>query len=369
MIAAKPRTRGRGGEVALHPATGQNAPPVVSTVPIALVGTGQVAEALAKRIDALTARNLLPPISLFQVLNSRGANADASTKWTDRVERLSDLPRNGQADPLPHLAPGVELVIDLTASDAVASQHPVWLAEGRIVVTANKRGLGESDRRARALLEAEQRPGRYRDSATVGAGLGAIRRLRELNLCNEEVFEIAGVLSGTLAWLFDHFDGSRPFSDLVRDAHGLGLTEPDPRDDVGGGDVVRKLKILARAVGWDVPDDGPSVDLLLNCGNGTDPWADIAALDEAFAALFAEQPRPDAKPAVVARAKPGDYRIAVEWLLPSDPLAQRDGCDNAILIRSERYNERPLVLRGPGAGPELTAGAVLEDVLLALEAC
>lgn len=361
MIATKPRTQGRGGSGL--------SPWVESTARVALLGTGQVAEALAQRVDALTARDLLPALSLVQVLNSRGANTETSTKWTDPVERLADLPRNGQADPLPHLTPEAGLVIDLTASDAVASQHTVWLEEDKIVVTANKRGLGESDRRAKALLEAEQRPGRYRDSATVGAGLGAIRRLREMSLCGEKVFEIAGVLSGTLAWLFDHFDGGRPFSDLVREAYSLGLTEPDPRDDIGGGDVARKLRILARSVGWEVPDDSLVVDALLRCGDGSDPWVDISEMDEAFAALFSKQPSPGAKPAVVARAHPGDYRVSVEWLHPNDPLAQRDGCDNAILIRSERYDERPLILRGPGAGPELTAGAVLEDVLLALGVC
>lgn len=334
---------------------------------IALIGTGQVAKALAGRVDTLMKRKRLPPISLIQVLNSRGAGEKGTTSWSDCVTQLAALPRNGRVDPLPDLVSDTDLIIDLTASDAVASQHAVWLEEGRAIVTANKRGLGESNHRAEGILAAGKGTDRYRDSATVGAGLGAIRRLRELRFCGEEVFDIAGVLSGTLAWLFDHFDGSRPFSDLVREAHELGLTEPDPRDDIGGGDVIRKLRILARAVGWEVGDHDLSIDSLLLCNNGPDPWADIAEMDAAFAALFSEQPSSEARPAVVARARPGDYRVSVEWLLPNDPLAQRDGCDNAILIRSERYDERPLILRGPGAGPELTAGAVLEDVLLLVQ--
>lgn len=350
-------------EALLPPRAPQPVRAVAAPARVALLGTGQVAQALARRIDALAARGRIAPLSLLHVGNSRGTLTGSAQAWAETVIALSAVPSARHRDPSPQLAAEVDLVIDLTASDAVAAQHAAWLEAGIAVVTANKRGLGESAARARRIGAAIAGGAAYADSATVGAGLGAVRRLRELSACGETVFEIAGVLSGTLAWLFDHYDGSGRFSDLVRQAHALGLTEPDPRDDVGGADVVRKLRILARAVGWEVPDDGIDIDPRLRCGDGADPWADIVALDAGFAALVAERPDPEARLAVVARARPGEYRVAVEWLLPDDPLAQRGGCDNATLIRSERYDERPLVLRGPGAGPTLTAAAVLEDAL------
>lgn len=350
--------------VEAHPATAHTTPTM-----LALIGTGQVAQALVARITRLRSAGVPMPLRLLQLVNARGTCTCDTPDWHARLAALAALPRDARSDPAPRIADAAELVIDLSASDAVAGCHAEWLRQGRIVVTANKRGLGESAARAKALqAQIARAPWRYGDSATVGAGLGAVRRLRELHACGEPVHEIAGVLSGTLAWLFDRYDGRAAFSAYVRQAHALGLTEPDPREDVGGADVLRKLRILARAVGWCVPDDGVRLDPRLRCGQGHDPWADIAALDAGIAALFAERPTADARLAVVARARPGDYRIGIEWLPPDDPLAQRGGCDNAILIRSERYAERPLVLRGPGAGPALTAAAILEDALAALRA-
>ncbi|MBB5014179.1 homoserine dehydrogenase [Rehaibacterium terrae] len=341
----------------------------VAPATLALIGTGQVAQALIAQIARLRSCGVPVPLRLVQLANARGVCTRDTPDWHARLAALAALPRGARNDPTPRIADAVELVIDLSASDAVAACHAEWLRQGRIVVTANKCGLGESAARAETLqAHIDAAPWRYGDSATVGAGLGAVRRLRELRACGETVHEIAGVLSGTLAWLFDRYDGRAAFSACVREAHALGLTEPDPRDDVGGADVLRKLRILARAIGWRVPDDGVRIDPRLRCGQGDDPWADIAALDTGIAALFAERPTADARLAVVARARPGDYRIGIEWLPPDDPLAQRGGCDNAILIRSERYAERPLVLRGPGAGPALTAAAVLEDALTAWRA-
>lgn len=328
---------------------------------IVLLGTGQVARALALRVDALQRRGRprLPP--LLAVCNSRGRHRPDGGFWVDAVAAQSADQHAPGGDGVPDIPDEAALVVDLTASDAVAAMHARWLAQGRCVVTANKRGLGEGHARAKALLAAITRPGQYGDSATVGAGLGALRRLREFEACGEHVYAVRGVLSGSLAWLFDHYDGTRPFSELVREALALGYTEPDPREDVAGLDIVRKLKILARAAGWVVPDQTVEVDAHLRVASGADAIAALRELDPAFERLYAERPRGHAL-AVVASSSPGIHTVGLEWLAPGDALAARAGCDNAIEIRSERYDERPLVLRGPGAGPALTAAAVVEDL-------
>lgn len=330
---------------------------------VALIGSGQVAQALARQVDARTLLADGSALTLRQAINARASLRPPRGHWLPTLTRLAAQPRLNHSDPIPQLTDDIDVVIDLSASDAVAAEHAHWLRRGIAVVTANKRGLGGTAERAHAIHASIREPSDYGDAATVGAGLGAVRRLRELHACGEPVLSIAGVLSGTLAWLFDRFDGSQPFSALVRQAHALGYTEPDPRDDVGGGDVLRKLRILARAVGWPVADEFIAMDPRLHCTHGGDPWHDMQALDLGLAALIAERPSPSARLAVVARATPEQGRIGIEWLAADDPLAQRSGCDNAIVIHSQRYRDRPLVLRGPGAGPELTAAAVYEDLL------
>ena len=335
-------------------------------VGVALIGSGQVAQALARLIDARSTHAGSATPLLRQAINARASLRPRRADWLPTVTRLAAQPRLTCADPVPRLADDIDVAIDLSASDAVAAEHAVWLRRGIAVITANKRGLGAAAERAHAIHAAIREASDYGDAATVGAGLGAVRRLRELRACGEPVLSIAGVLSGTLAWLFDRFDGSQPFSTLVRQAHALGYTEPDPRDDVGGSDVLRKLRILARAVGWPAHDDAIIVDARLHCGDGNDPWRDIEALDAGMARLIGERPASTARLAVVARATPDRARIGIEWLSGDDPLAQRSGCDNAIVIHSQRYRERPLVMRGPGAGPELTAAAVFEDLWVAI---
>jgi homoserine dehydrogenase len=174
-------------------------------------------------------------------------------------------------------------------------------------------------------------------------------------------------MSGSLAWLFDRFDGSRPFSELVSEAREAGFTEPDPRDDLSGEDVRRKLLILARAAGFAldshevevrslVPEDLRAVPLdLLE--------AELRQIDAPLSILADEARRKGKSLRFVARLENGRARVGIEAIAPSDPLAGGAGTDNRVAIWSDRYATQPLVIQGPGAGPEVTAAALLDDVL------
>jgi len=255
-----------------------------------------------------------------------------------------------------------------TASLAVADWHAEWLARGIHVVTANKLGNGGAldglctHQRARRDSGAH-----YGDSATVGAGLPLLRSLRALVAGGDRIHRVEGVLSGSLAWLFNHYDGMRPFSGFVRQAREAGYTEPDPRIDLSGEDVRRKLLILARAAGLPLQSEDVKVESLVPAALAT---LTIAELDEALGqfdtplgAHFREAYRNGEKLRFLGRFDAEGASVGLRTLAADHPLCGGGGTDNRVAIFSDRYPDQPLVVQGPGAGAEVTAAALLDDVL------
>lgn len=336
---------------------------------LALLGTGTVGAAFVERYQRLREGGLALP-RLAWIANSRGVQPCAGAPahslrvaaTSPRRERAREaLARAGE------LRPG-DVVVDATASERVAAEHPRWLARGVHVVTANKLGHGGPLERSLALSEASRaHRARYGDSATVGAGLPLLRSLRRLVRGGDRIHRVEGVLSGSLAWLFDHYDGSRPCSDVVREARAAGYTEPDPRVDLSGEDVRRKLLILARVAGLPLRAEQVEVQSLLPAALVAAPEAEVEArlelLDAPLAARLAEARALGAQLRFVGRFGPEGASVALRALPPHHPLCGGAGTDNQVLITSDRYATQPLVIRGPGAGAELTAAALLDDVV------
>lgn len=371
--------------------------PRVEALParIALLGTGNVGCAVLTRLAGWVGMPLGQRLQLLHVANSRFElkQARAGAEWfAAGSEAITGSPgspdtqaRGNPASssliptPLPSgqgfaIATsslghgGVRILVDATASDQVAAQHAQWLAQGIHVVTACKLGQGTSLARWRDLRTACAIGGtQYGDSATVGAGLPLLRTIRELRAGGDRIHGIAGVLSGSLAWLFHHYDGRLPFSGFVRQARDAGYTEPDPREDLSGEDVRRKLLILARAAGVELEADAVAVDSLVPAQLAGLPTSTVDAglpmLDAGLRDRFAEAWKRSRKLHFVARLQGGKAKVGLEMLPADDPLAAGTGTDNRVAIWSDRYREQPLVVQGPGAGAGVTAAAVLDDVL------
>lgn len=330
---------------------------------VALLGTGTVGTALIARWSRMQRASSLGDLELSEVRNTRlrwrsSSGLDAASLVATTPSPACDESFNAAA-----LGEG-GIVIDATASDDTAAQHAAWLAAGLRVVTANKAGIGGEFARYRAIA---RHADRYGDSATVGAGLPLLRSLRELREGGDEILAIAGVLSGSLAWLFHAYDGMRPFSALVREAARLGYTEPDARLDLSGEDVRRKLLILARAAGSPLEPSQVAVESLVPPALGAlcarDVEANLHLLDPLLRSRFQAAHRLGRRLRFVARFDSQGARIGLEALAPDDPLALGGGCDNRVAIWSSRYRERPLVIQGPGAGAEVTASALIDDAL------
>lgn len=336
---------------------------------LALLGTGVVGSAFVDRYGRLRERvEGLPEFAWLA--NSRSvqacaaAPADALDAARAAPARDAELPPWAEAE---SLRDG-DIIVDATASDAVADWHAEWLARGIHVVTANKLGNGGALVRAQAIQRARRDSGaHYGDSATVGAGLPLLRSLRALVAGGDRIHRVEGVLSGSLAWLFNHYDGMRPFSGFVRQAREAGYTEPDPRIDLSGEDVRRKLLILARAAGLPLQSEDVKVESLVPAALAT---LTIAELDEALGqfdvplgAHFREAYRNGEKLRFLGRFDAEGASVGLRTLAADHPLCGGGGADNRVAIFSDRYPDQPLVVQGPGAGAEVTAAALLDDVL------
>lgn len=345
--------------------------PVTRSVPVqlALLGTGTVGSAFLSRLHAWQQAGDGPRLDLVHVANSRRSCTRVAGVNPDQVLRqLQARVAANPADLEAALDPSVlRIVIDATASEDVAARHAHWLADGIHVVTACKLGAGESLARWRGIRDACHIGGtRYGDSASVGAGLPVLRSIRSLRQGGDRIHALAGILSGSLAWVFAHYDGSRPFSDCVAEARRRGFTEPDPCQDLSGEDVRRKLLILSRCAGFELAADEVRVESLLPAAR-TSPTAEAAdalrSLDAPMRERFCAAVESGGRLHYVARLQDGRAWAGLECLPWGDPLGAATGSDNRVAIWSDRYAASPVLVQGPGAGAQVTAAALLDDVL------
>jgi aspartokinase/homoserine dehydrogenase 1 len=262
---------------------------------------------------------------------------------------------------LPHA-----VLIDATASAELPHHYEGWLSRGINVITPNKKCNAGPIRAYRSLREAARKYQRYFLYETnVGAGLPIIHTLRDLIETGDEIVKIEGVLSGTLSYIFNSLDGERSFSEIVREAHKLGFTEPDPREDLSGIDVARKLIILAREMGLEVEMDSVQVQSMvpedLRTASVEDYLNSLGKHDQAIADVL-NSARGVLRYVGTIDAD-GTMSAGLRTYPQEHPFANLTGSDNIVSFQTARYNTQPMIVRGPGAGPAVTAAGVFADLL------
>lgn len=347
------------------------------TISIGLIGPGGVGAALLRQIDKQTARlrsefNLDLRVRAIARSQSMllGDRVIKLNRWQEDFESsavaydLEQLEAHVNPDHLPHA-----VVIDCTASQSVADRYAGWLERGIHVITPNKKGFSGSMQYFEELRRAARAGNsHYHYETTVGAALPVISTLRELIHTGDEVRSVQGILSGTLAYLFNVYNGTTPFSEIVRIAHDSGYTEPDPRDDLSGMDVARKLTILARELGQSIEiGDFPVQNLV------PEPLREVSIdeflerlpeFDGDIQTLYESAQAENKHLRYIARlGADGAAQVGLEAVDAENPFSNINLTDNIVQFETDRYSENPLVIQGPGAGLELTAGGVFADLL------
>ena len=344
------------------------------TLSVGVIGPGLVGKTLLTQLaqEQARLRDAQLDLRIRVIANSKqmlvdDRSIDLST-WKTEIERsprktnLDELADIVQSDNFPHA-----VIVDASASEIVAEHYAKWLARGIHVVTPNKKAGSGAVERYKTIQDARNRA-YFLYETTVGAALPILQTVHDLIQTGDTLKTVEGIFSGTLAYLFNAYNGDRPFSDIVREAKRLGYTEPDPRDDLSGTDVARKLVILARECGIPLSVEDVDVESLIPDGLET---VEVAEFMERLDLLDANIQRRFAKAKAEGQVLRFVGRLTAEGQAsvgvrsyPSDhPFARIRLTDNIVEFRTQRYDANPLVVQGPGAGPEVTAGGVFADIL------
>jgi aspartokinase/homoserine dehydrogenase 1 len=257
-------------------------------------------------------------------------------------------------------------LVDCTVGPAIVDAYPAFIEANLHIITPNKWANALPWRRYAALMALlERRKRHFLFEANVGAGLPVVSTLRDLIASGDEIVRIEGILSGTLSYLFNTFDGSEPFSALVAKAHRMGFTEPDPREDLSGQDVARKLLILARQIGLKMDLHEVEVDSLVPAALARGAYTSrfLTAFQRSDGAMADRVASRGTVLRYVGTLEHGRARAGLKEFPRNHPVASAKGSDNVIAFTTKRYARTPLVVQGPGAGADVTAMGVFSDIL------
>ena len=343
---------------------------------IAMIGVGNVGGAVLRQLEQQRAYLLSKgfDVTVVGLANSTRVLADPKgidlARWKDDLRASSERMDVGAfARRIGAMAVTNAALVDCTSGAAIVDAYPQFIDANLHIITPNKWANALPWRRYEALMGAlERRKRHFLFEANVGAGLPVVSTLRDLIASGDEIVRIEGILSGTLSYLFNTFDGTVPFSALVRDAHAMGFTEPDPREDLSGQDVARKLLILGRQIGLRMDLGEVKVDSLVPRALARGKYDSrflpaFARYDGEMAARVKKARARNAVLRYVGSLENGKASAGLREYPLGHPIASAKGSDNVIAFTTKRYARTPLVVQGPGAGADVTAMGVFSDIL------
>lgn len=261
------------------------------------------------------------------------------------------------------------IFVDNTASDEVASTYHSYLGNSISVVTCNKIACSsefENYQKLKDLARTYNAP--FLFETNVGAGLPIIDTLKNLIASGDKVLKIQAVLSGSLNFVFNNFNDKTTFHDIVKQAQEEGYTEPDPKIDLSGIDVMRKILILARESGnrleiSDIKNNSFLPEESLNTDNNDDFFASLIKHEDRFQEMYAKAAKAESKLKYVAQYENGEASVGLQEIPKGHDFYNLEGSDNIVLFYTQRYPDQPMIIKGAGAGAEVTASGIFADII------
>jgi aspartokinase/homoserine dehydrogenase 1 len=288
-----------------------------------------------------------------QDLDVNGETADLD-EFVDRMKRMN----------LPNC-----VFVDNTASPKPIAYYQGIFESTISIVTCNKIGNSGEYSQYKSFKDAARKHGvDFFYETNVGAGLPIIRTLKDLMVSGDRLQKIEAILSGTISYIFNNFKGDASFHDVVLSAQEKGYTEPDPRDDLSGKDFMRKILILARDAGYQMEAEDVQIENMLpqaclDAQTVSDFYAALKANDDYFNNIKQQAESSGKVLRYIGKLDEGKASITLQMVDESHPFFSMSGSDNIIAFTTDRYKERPMVVKGPGAGAEVTAAGVFADLI------
>jgi len=341
------------------------------------VGVGLIGGTLLKQINQQSEKLKIShgiDLKLVALANSRkmllDKNGVSITRWKDKLEKSK-----WTSDPTAFVKSMIEMnlpnsiFVDNTANSNIPKLYEKILSENISIVTPNKVATSSSIENYTKLKSiAKKKNVHFLYETNVGAGLPVISTINNMMASGDKLVKLEAVLSGSISYIFNNFSSEKKFSDIVKEAQSLGLTEPDPRDDLNGTDVKRKITILAREAGYKIDMKDVELSPILNkacmaAKTVEDFFVELEKADKSFTTLVNKAESKGKVLRFIASFKKGKCSIALESVDNNSPFFALEGSDNMIVLTTERYKTRPLIVRGPGAGAHVTAAGVFAEII------